>query len=107
MKRGKTMGECPISTADGIRAADVAWASPECLRELGNRKCFVRAPEICVEIISPANSDEEIREKMQLYFDAGAHEIWICGAFGKMTFFKAPSTPLLRSTLCPEFPAQI
>src|SRR4051812_30720642 len=48
MKRGRTMAECPISTADGVRAADVAWASAECLRELGNRKCFVRAPEICV-----------------------------------------------------------
>src|SRR5947207_210091 len=33
---GETMAECPISTADGVRAADVAWASPECWRELGN-----------------------------------------------------------------------
>src|SRR5688572_6190372 len=53
LRRGRAMSECPISTADGVRAADVAWASPERLRELGNRSCFPRAPEICVEILSP------------------------------------------------------
>src|SRR5712671_7740369 len=56
MPNGRTLTECPISTADGVKAADVAWASPECMRELGDRVCFPRAPEICVEVISPSNS---------------------------------------------------
>ena len=54
MATGSALTECPISTADGVKAADVAWASPGCMRELGNRVCFPRAPEICVEVVSPA-----------------------------------------------------
>src|ERR1044071_156557 len=34
MPNGRASTECPISTADGVKAADVAWASPQCLREL-------------------------------------------------------------------------
>ena len=76
-------------------------------RELGNRACFIQSPEICVEIISPSNSEEEIREKMALYFDAGAQEVWICGIFGKMSFFGPGSAPLRRSELCLEFPEEV
>ena len=107
MPHGKTMSECPVSTADGVRGVDVAWASRERRREVGNRSCFIQAPEICVEIISPSNSEAEITEKMALYFDAGAHEVWICGAFGKMSFFATGSKPVLQSKLCPNFPMQV
>src|SRR5436305_6094992 len=44
---GTVVAECPISTADGVKAADVAWASPERMEELGEQVCFPRAPEIC------------------------------------------------------------
>src|SRR2546425_9781588 len=60
---GETLTECPISTADGVKAADVAWASAECMRELGHRVCFPRAPEICVEVLSAGNTQAEIDEK--------------------------------------------
>jgi Uma2 family endonuclease len=86
MANGRVLTECPISTADGVRAADVAWASSESLRQLGNQVCFPRAPEICVEVLSPANSDAEIREKTALYFDAGALEVWHCAPSGAMKF---------------------
>jgi len=36
----------------------------------------VIAPEICVEVISPRNSPEEMAEKRALYFAAGADEVW-------------------------------
>jgi len=32
--KGRVIIACPISTADGVKAADVAWASPECMRNL-------------------------------------------------------------------------
>src|SRR5216110_1653097 len=35
LPNGRVLTECPISTADGVKAADVAWASPECMKELG------------------------------------------------------------------------
>lgn len=106
MKAGRALTECPISTADGVRAADVAWASADRLKELGNRSCFPRSPEICVEVLSPGNTDAEIQEKMALYFDAGAKEVWLCENSGAMKFFVA-SESAAASKLCPDFPAQI
>lgn len=107
MPRGEVLPECPISTADGVRAADVAWASAERWRELGNRACFTVAPEICVEVLSPSNSEEEIDEKRALYFGAGAVEVWVCGLFGQMSFFGKGGEKLERSGLCSEFPGEI
>lgn len=100
--------ECPISTADGVKAADVAWASPERMRELGEQVCFPRAPEICVEVLSPRNTEAEIQEKMALYFDAGAKEVWLCAQSGAMSFFSPGATrPMRASKVCPQFPKQV
>jgi Uma2 family endonuclease len=104
---GRVLTECPISTADGVKAADVAWASTECMRHLGNRSCFPKSPEICVEVLSPRNSEAEINEKMRLYLDAGAQEIWVCDKTGKMSFFGARTVRLRKSKLCPDFPKRI
>jgi Uma2 family endonuclease len=108
MRNGRVLTECPISTADGVKAADVAWAAPESLRELGDKVCFPRAPEICVEVLSPGNTAAEIREKTALYFDAGAKEVWLCSESGAMTFLRTgEANPLTASQLCPEFPARV
>jgi Uma2 family endonuclease len=108
MLAGRVISECPISTADGVKAADVAWASPERMHELGNQVCFPRAPEICVEVISPSNMEAEIQEKTALYFDAGTEEVWLCGEEGKMTFLAAAGAGVMQaSKRCPQFPTQI
>ena len=110
MPGGRVLTECPISTADGVKAADVAWASAECLEQLGSRACFPRAPEICVEVLSPGNTEAEMREKMSLYFDAGAKEVWHCTEAGRMTFFqpgKGQAKPMRCSLICPAFPTQV
>ena len=104
---GRTLTECPISTADGVKAADVAWASSECMRELRNRVCFPRSPEICVEVLSPSNTEAEIKEKMALYFNAGAQEVWICDTSGSMSFLNPDMFPAALSKLCSQFPKQI
>jgi Uma2 family endonuclease len=107
-QKGRMLTECPISTADGVKAADVAWASPECLRQLGNRVCFPRAPEICVEVLSFGNTEAEMREKMTLYFDAGAREVWVCKDSGAMLFFHSgKGRPARLSRLFPDFPARV
>jgi|SRR6266850_6056519 len=108
MREGEVLTECPVSTADGVKAADVAWASPERMRELGDQVCFPRAPEICVEVISPSNSKAEIDEKMTLSFDAGAKEVWLCATSGAMSFFASDSPqPMRASKVCREFPKRI
>lgn len=108
LPEGRVLTECPISTADGVKAADVAWASPERMRELGEQVCFPRAPEICVEVLSPRNTEAEIQEKMALYFDAGAKEVWLCAQSGAMSFFSPGATrPMRASKVCPQFPKQV
>jgi Uma2 family endonuclease len=75
---------------------------------LGKQVCFPRAPEICVEVMSPGNTEAEIEEKMALYFDAGAREVWLCAQGGAMTFFSPGSArPMRASKIYPEFPKQI
>lgn len=108
MPQGRVLTECPISTADGVKAADVAWASPERMRELGNRACFPQAPEICVEVLSPGNTEAEMKEKTALYFDAGAQEVWLCAPSGAMSFLgRGVARPLEDSQLCSRFPKVI
>ena len=108
MSKGRVLTECPISTADGVRATDVAWASPDCVRHLGNRKCFILAPEICVEVLSPRNTEAEMQEKLALYFDAGAREVWLCAPSGEMRFMAPNATrPMKLSRLCPTFPKRV
>jgi Uma2 family endonuclease len=103
---GTVIVECSVSTADGVKGVDVAWASSKSWGEVDNRTCFLRAPEICIEVSSPSNSEEELREKMALYFNAGAKEVWLCSVFGEITF-QQPARSLARSELCPEFPTRV
>jgi len=108
IRNGKIIIACPVSTADGVKVADLAWASPECMRNVGNRVCFPKAPEICVEVLSPSNSQSEIEEKMALYFDAGAEEVWVCAGSGAMRFYEGgKSRPIKSSRLCAAFPKQV
>lgn len=106
---GRVLTECPLSTADGVRAADVAWASDDTVRVLGDRACFPRAPEVCVEVLSPRNTPAEIRETSALFFDAGAGEVWICAESGEMTCLgrEDQDAPLRVSKILPAFPARI
>lgn len=107
-REGRVITECPVSTSDGVRAADVAWASPARLAELAGGVCFPHAPEVCVEVRSPGNTDAEIREKTALFFDAGAREVWICSDSGAMQFYLgAGAQPAPASALFPTFPTPV
>lgn len=105
---GHVITECPISTSEGVKLADVAWLSKRRRQVQRGKVCFIQAPEICVEVISPRNTRRELREKRALYFAAGAEEVWFCDAKGRMEFFRkdAPETPA-PSALCPAFPQRI
>lgn len=103
---GNVRTECPLSTSDGTKAIDVAWLSD--LREsiALSGPLLLQAPEICVEVLSPSNTPAEMTEKMALYFDAGADEVWFCETDGSMHFHTSAG-PIDHSTLCPDFPASI
>jgi Uma2 family endonuclease len=107
LTRGTPFTECAISTADGVKVTDVAWLAQERPEVKEDPVLFTRAPEICVEILSPSNTPSEIDEKRALYFDAGAAEVWICDLDGSMTFFVGPGRKQSTSLLCPAFPQTI
>jgi len=108
MSLGHVITECAIETTDGTRVADVAWISKDRLAPYKKAFSLPIAPEICVEIFSNSNSREEMTGKMQLYFAAGAQEVWFCDESGKMEFHASDMMgPLPASKLCEAFPKQL
>lgn len=103
---GEVLVECAVRTRKGTKVADVAWASSQRLELIQDEaECSV-APEICIEVMSSANTEEEMLDKRKLYCEKGAEEFWICGQKGQFRFF-SPDTELPRSLLLPEFPVTI
>ncbi len=102
---GVALVECPISTVDGVRAADVAWYSKSRHAQVRDQIVCEIAPEICVEVLSPSNTPAEIQVKFQLYFAAGAIECWTCDLHGVMAYYTASNdmAPVNQSKLCPNF----
>jgi len=41
---------------------------------------------VCIEVLSPSNTEAEIQEKAELHFDAGANEVRLCAPDGEMSF---------------------
>ena len=103
---GSVLAECAISTAKGTKVADVAWASEERFLQIKDETECSIAPEVCIEVLSLSNTDDEIAEKRKLYFDQGAQEVWICHGDGDMHFYN-PAGKLEQSVLCPHFPQHI
>lgn len=84
---GQIITECSIQTPEGVKVADVAWASDAFIEEWDTVTPFPCAPELCVEIVSPSNSREEMRIKTALYLEAGAQEVWIVYLDSHMEMF--------------------
>ena len=106
LKGGIALPECPIETSEGVKAADVAWVSRDRRASKPNDPAYLIAPEICVEVLSPRNSKEEVELRARLFFEKGAVEFWLCGLMGEMTFFDADGA-IPKSKLCPDFPARV
>ncbi len=106
LSSGKVFTECSIETIDGVKVADVAWASNAFLKKHHYETPFTNAPEICVEIISPSNSQIEMDEKITLYLAKGAREVWLCDEKGKLTFTDH-NGKMKKSKLASKFPSKI
>ena len=66
LHEGELATEYSISTHLGVIVADVVWISSEFLARYGDQTPFPQAPELCVEIRSPSNTDKEIEEMISL-----------------------------------------
>jgi len=84
---GRVLTEASVLTAIGVRVPDVVWASNRFVETHGLATPYPRAPEICVEIDSPSNTEAETTEKIAAYLGAGAEEVWIVAEDGSVRFF--------------------
>lgn len=103
---GKVLTKCAIKTTKGTKVADVAWASDARFATIRNETECSIAPEVCIEVLSLSNTDDEIVEKRQLYFAQGAQEVWICHGDGVIHVSDAAGRRE-QSTLFPRFPRHI
>lgn len=100
--------ECGIDTPEGVKVADNAAMPRDRARRYRGMTSLPEAPEICVEVLSWANTPAEMDEKRRLYAARGCREFWTCSEEGEMILSDAPSGQrLAKSSLCPGFPALI
>ncbi|MBF0101221.1 MAG: Uma2 family endonuclease [Desulfobacterales bacterium] len=105
-ERGIIISECSVLTTEGVKVADVAWASQEFFEKNKGNTPFNESPEICIEIMSPSNTEKEMNEKRDLYFANGAKEFWICDSEGNIQQF-SPNGIIKKSNIIPAFPHKL
>lgn len=105
-EEGTLISECSVQTSEGVKVADVAWASKPFMGRNKGKNPFPEAPELCVEILSPSNTELEMEEKKELYFARGAREFWICDRQGNIKFYKNTG-PMKASEIVKGFPRKL
>lgn len=103
---GEVIPEFAIGTTKGTKVPDIVWCSEELWNQVKFLPESTTAPEICIEVLSPTNTDQEMDEKKKLYFEQGAKEVWICNEQGEVKFFN-PRGAMKQSQEIPAFPTQI
>ncbi len=106
VEHGEAFPEFAIATEKGTKVADVVWCSDALWQQIKHEAESSVAPEICVEVLSSANTAAEMLEKRRLYFRHGAEEVWMCNQDGTMQFFIAAGE-IAHSHLVSAFPKLI
>jgi Uma2 family endonuclease len=109
MPEGRSLTECAVLTSDGVKGVDVAWISERRIKQGLKGEVLTVAPEVCVEVISPGNTRQEMEAKRALYFEAGAEEVWFCDRHGTLHFFRKcrENSATKASALCPAMPGRV
>ncbi len=84
---GRIFTELAIQTSMGVRVPDVSWGSDGYVQKHIREVFASNAPEICVEIISPSNTQEEMLGKIKLFINAGAREVWLVTEDGNASYY--------------------
>ena len=106
LPEGESSVEMAIRTTRGTKVADAVWCTAARWDEIKDAYDVPVAPQICVEVRSPTNTDEEIDEKRALYLEAGAEEVWICDEEGRLIVYDDEGERD-ASRRVPSFPKQI
>jgi len=76
-----------VLTDRGVRVPDVVWMTPERWAECKDQTPLQLVPDVCVEVLSPSNTREEIAMKVGAYLRGGAREAIVVGLKGEVEFF--------------------
>jgi len=87
LPEGTVLTEASVLTGIGVRVPDVVWTSGAFLAKHGLATPLPCAPEICVEVLSPPNTRDEMKDKIAAYLAAGATEVWVVAAEDGSTRF--------------------
>jgi Uma2 family endonuclease len=79
--------EMSVYTDRGVRVPDVVWMAPQRWAESRFETPLPFVPEVCVEVRSPGNTDEEMAMKVGAYLRGGAREVIVIGLSGEVEFF--------------------
>jgi Uma2 family endonuclease len=84
---GEAVTEASVLTDRGVRVPDVVWMSTERWNECKGQSPLLSVPDVCVEVLSPSNTREEIAMKVGAYLRGGAREVIVVGLKGEVEFF--------------------
>jgi len=84
---GYVLTELAIQTSKGIKVPDVAWGDASFFQKHRGDLFSTSAPQLCVEILSPSNTKSEMLEKVTLYLDSGAEEVWLVEEKGGISIY--------------------
>jgi len=84
---GEGVTEVSVLTDRGVRVPDAVWMSTERWNESKGESPLQRVPDVCVEVLSPSNTREEIAMKVGAYLRGGAREVIVVGLKGEVEFF--------------------
>jgi Uma2 family endonuclease len=80
--RGIAAAEVPFRALPDydLRGADVAYVSCDRWDATDDDDNLHGSPELVIEVLSPSNTREEMREKAALYLSTGCEEFWVVDA---------------------------
>lgn len=99
---GEVFTELAIQTSKGVRVPDVAWGSESYTLMHQAELWASSAPELCIEILSPSNTVKDMQERVTLFLQAGALEVWLVEENGTISQYDA--TGLITTS---QFPANL
>lgn len=89
---------------DTIRAADVLFISNERYAQKKSQSYLDVAPELVVEVLSPADSLSEVMQKLREYFSIGVRLVWIADPQAKIVYAYRSTTDVREFTADDELP---
>jgi Uma2 family endonuclease len=84
---GEGVTDVSILTDRGVRAPDVVWMPSERWAACKGQSPLEVVPDVCVEVLSPSNTREEIEMKVGAYLRGGAREVYVVGLKGEIEIF--------------------